>query len=108
MLDPSQHINEKFFTYIFTTSEGKAVTGLIVEETPDTVKIMENPLAKCDPTILKKSDIEERTKSKTSMMPKGLLDQLTKDEILDLIAFVYSHGNPQHKLFQGEPASRSP
>ncbi len=108
VLDPSQHINEKFYTYIFTTSEGKALTGLIVEETPDTVKIMENPLAKCDPTILKKSDIEERTKSKTSMMPKGLLDQLTKDDILDLIAFVYSHGNPQHKLFQGEPASRSP
>jgi hypothetical protein len=34
-------------------------------------------------------------------MPKGLLDKLTREEILDLIAYVVSGGDPHHKLFQG-------
>ena len=34
-------------------------------------------------------------------MPKGLLDKLTAEEILDLVAYVASGGNEQNKLFQG-------
>jgi hypothetical protein len=34
-------------------------------------------------------------------MPKGLLDKLTHEEILDLVAYVYSGGDPKHKVFQG-------
>jgi hypothetical protein len=32
-------------------------------------------------------------------MPKGLLDRLTKEEILDLMAYVLSGANPKHKAF---------
>ena len=51
ILEPSSHINEKFYTYILSLDSGKTVTGLITEETADTVKVMENPLAKCEPSI---------------------------------------------------------
>ena len=34
-------------------------------------------------------------------MPQGLLDKLTLDEILDLIAYVAAGGDASHKLFQG-------
>jgi hypothetical protein len=34
-------------------------------------------------------------------MPKGLLDKLTKEEILDLIAYIVAKGNEKHALFQG-------
>ena len=37
-------------------------------------------------------------------MPKGLLDKLTREEILDLVAYVAAHGDPKHKLFQGAHA----
>ncbi|HEX3999471.1 MAG TPA: PVC-type heme-binding CxxCH protein [Pirellulales bacterium] len=108
LVDPSEHINDKFYTYILSLDTGKTVTGLITEETADTVKLMENPLAKCEPTIVKKSSIEGRKKSNVSIMPKGLLEKLTKEEILDLVAYVYSHGDPHNKLFQGgnQTASR--
>jgi hypothetical protein len=33
-------------------------------------------------------------------MPTGLLGVLTKDEILDLLAYVLSGGNPNHEAFQ--------
>ena len=35
-------------------------------------------------------------------MPKGLLDKLTREEILDLVAYIVARGDPKHKLFQGD------
>ena len=32
-------------------------------------------------------------------MPKGLLDKLTREEILDLIGFVYAKGDGKHKMY---------
>ena len=72
---------------------GKVVTGMILEETPERIKVIENPLAKTEPVLLDRADIEERAKSPTSIMPKGLLDKLTREEILDLIAYIAARGD---------------
>ena len=37
----------------------------------------------------------------TSAMPKGLLDKLTREEILDLLAYVYSRGDAKSKVYGG-------
>jgi hypothetical protein len=37
--------------------------------------------------------------SKVSLMPPGLLNILTKDEILDLVAYVLSAGDPANPMF---------
>ena len=34
------------------------------------------------------------------MMPEGLLNTLTREEILDLVTFIRSGGNRQHEAFQ--------
>jgi putative heme-binding domain-containing protein len=102
LLEPSAKINEKYQTYIFVTKAGQTITGVILEEKPDQLKIIENPLAKSEPRILKTSDIEAREKSPVSMMPKGLLDKLSRDEILDLIAYIAARGDRNHPLFRGD------
>lgn len=99
MLEPSKRINEDFYTYTFWLDSGIAVTGLIVEETADVVKVAENPAAESRPIVLEKAEIEDRARSTLSIMPNGLLDQLTRDEILDLIAYVISRGDRNSKLF---------
>jgi putative heme-binding domain-containing protein len=101
ILDPSAKINEKFQTYTFLLDSGKTVTGLVLEENADMVKVIENPLAKAEPVVIKKSQIEEREKAKTSIMPKGLLDKLTRDEILDLIAYIAARGDKDSEFFKG-------
>ena len=100
VLEPSHKINEKYQTWILETESGKLITGLILEETADVVKIIENPLAKAEAILLKPSEILSRKKSDQSIMPKGLLDKLSREEILDLMAYLISRGNPQHRLFQ--------
>jgi putative heme-binding domain-containing protein len=101
VIDPSFRINEKYQTWAFEMKSGKLLTGIILKETPTTVEVIENPLAKAQSVVLKKADIETRNKVPTSIMPKGLLDKLTREEVLDLIAYVVAGGDPKDKLFQG-------
>jgi putative heme-binding domain-containing protein len=101
VLNPSEKINEKYQTYLFETQSGRVVTGLVLEEKGETIKVIENPLAKSEPVILKKTEIAERVKSPNSLMPKGLLDKLTREELLDLIAYVAARGDRDSPLFHG-------
>ena len=100
ILAPSKKINDKFYTYIFALESGRIISGLIVEETADVVKVIENPLASARPIEIRKTEIEARRKSAVSIMPSGLLDNLTPEEILDLLAYVVSHGDRNSRLFR--------
>ncbi|MFM7151275.1 MAG: hypothetical protein ACKO23_15680, partial [Gemmataceae bacterium] len=101
ILEPSLKIDDKFRTWTLQLDNGKTVTGMILQESPDQVQIIENPLAAgAKPITVKKSEIENRNKSPNSLMPKGLLDRMTKEEILDLLGYVISGGNPKHPVFQ--------
>jgi len=102
ILEPSLKIDEKYQTWVFDLTSGKKVTGMILEHKGDTYKVIENPLLKAEPITITESEIDQKTKSATSIMPKGLLDKLTKEEILDLIAYIAAKGDGKHPLFQGE------
>ncbi len=101
ILEPSLEISEGYQSYQFELDSGKLVTGLIVRETDDQVDVIEDPVVRPDATVLEKAQIEERTKLTTSTMPKGLLNQLSREEILDLIAYVYTGGDKTAPLFAG-------
>jgi len=101
ILEPSLKIDDKYQSWIFDLKNEKKITGMILEQKDGVYKVIENPLLKADPIIIKESEIDQKTKSKTSIMPKGLLDKLTKEEILDLIAFIVAKGNEKHPLFSG-------
>ncbi len=102
LLEPSAKIDEKYQTHVFTTKMGTVVTGMILEENAGRIKVIENPLAKTAPVLLDRADIEQHAKSPTSIMPKGLLDKMTKQEILDLIAYIAARGDARAPLFQGQ------
>ncbi len=94
ILEPSLKIDDRYRNYQFELKDGDEVPGMIVNEDADTVTIQTGPSAALLQT-LKKSDIKERQPQKFSLMPLGLLNTLTKDQILDLLAYVESAGNIQ-------------
>jgi putative heme-binding domain-containing protein len=104
IVEPSFRINEKYQTWVIETKAGKTHTGIILEEKGNAIKLIENPLAKAEPIVLKLDDIDTKVKSPVSIMPKGLLDKLTREEILDLVAYITARGNRQHPLFRAEDA----
>jgi len=100
LLEPSKDIDPKFQSSSFILDSGKIIRGMVVEESADVIKVVIDPIAKAKPTEIKKSSIDERVKSDASIMPKGLLNKLSREEILDLVAYVYARGDKKHKLFE--------
>ena len=113
IIEPSDKIHEKFQNYQFLTDEGRIITGVIVKEDADTYHVATNLLTPHSLTSLPKKSVEEKTASKISPMPTGLLNVLTKDEILDLHAFVEGGGyqlpdHLKHRHQHGEHGPQSP
>ncbi len=87
MFEPSHRIDPKYAVHIVVTDSGKVITGIVTAEDATSVSILDNPEAK-QPVVLQRSSIEEMVKTSTSMMPKALLDRFTKDEVLEILAFL--------------------
>jgi putative heme-binding domain-containing protein len=99
ILNPSKKIEKKYQSNVITLVSGKVITGLVVEETGDGLKVVDNPAAPEKITEIAKSEIEERSSSDISIMPKGVLNKLTREEILDLLAYVLAGGDAKNALF---------
>ena len=55
-------------------------------------------------TTIKATEIYKMSASKTSMMPAGLLNTLSEEDILDMMAYLRSGGNPDHEFFKKIPS----
>ncbi len=87
ILEPSHRIESKYAMQTILTIDGKTMSGIVVAENDETLTLLSNPDAK-EPEIILQDDIELIKRSATSMMPKALMDQYTKDEILELMAYL--------------------
>lgn len=87
ILLPSKVIAEGYNTYIFALANGKILEGFIVRETKDLVVIRTS--AAEEHTIAIK-DIDERKKSDKSLMPEGLVANLTVQDLASLVDYVQS------------------
>ena len=89
--DQYQSINVKL-------KNGDDFTGRLLEETPEKLVLLIDPLSNIQREI-NRSDVQSREPSKISPMPDGLVSILTKEEILDLMAYLESGGNKSAAAF---------
>lgn len=101
IIDPSQQISDQYADTEIRTREGRLHSGLVVEETNTTVSMRPNPLSE-DTIEISRSSIVRRSTSAVSRMPSGLMAILERDEVLDLLAFVLSGGDPEDPRFDEE------
>jgi len=92
IIEPSHTIEDKYAMHLILTESGQTLSGIITAEDKNSVTILASQEAKAT-TVISRDDIEEMTKSKTSMMPKALLDQYTQDEIFEIMAYLESAGS---------------
>lgn len=91
ILEPSKIIDEKFRQTNFVLKDDTEITGTIARENEKSVFVQANPLSD-QTTELLKTNIRERRPSALSPMPTGLLNVLTVEQILDLLAFFENSG----------------
>ena len=100
IIHPSKEINEQFAPVVVTRQDGSTVSGVIVNLNGDSVQI-NTDLSDPDQRVsVDRKQVRSIEVSKVSPMPPMLLNMLTKAEVLDLVAFVLSGGDKEHRFFK--------
>ena len=87
LLFPSVSLVRSYEPVVVVTHAGKLHNGLIRKETPDEIVLATG--AK-EEVRVSRAEIEEIRPSTVSVMPAGLDTQLTREQLIDLIAFLKS------------------
>jgi len=99
IINPSKEINEQFVPVVLTKLDGEQITGIIVNLSGDSVTVntdLSNPNQR---TGVDRKLVKSMEPSKVSPMPEGLLNVLSQEDIMDLVAYVLSGGNAQNGMF---------
>jgi putative heme-binding domain-containing protein len=89
ILLPSKAIKENYHAMIVNTKQGLTHTGIKVQESADKLVLRTKDDAE---VVIPTKDIDEKENSKTSLMPDGLTDTLTRGELVDLVRFLSELG----------------
>ena len=89
ILEPSHRIEPKYTMHKVLTFDGNVLTGVLVDENDDFVFMLTSAEDK-EPIKVAQDDIDAMVPSKVSIMPKALMNQYTKDEIFELMAYLKS------------------
>ncbi len=85
ILEPSAGISFGFEAWQIELKNGEEAYGIIVSETENELTLKD---ARAIPTTLKKSDIAQRTQSKLSIMPAGMQQVMSTQELVDLVEYL--------------------
>jgi putative heme-binding domain-containing protein len=99
IINPSKEINEQFAPIIATRNSGEQVSGVVVNLGGDTVTLNTDLSDPNQRVSIDRKDLKSIELSKISPMPPMLLSMLTKDEVLDLLAYILSGGDRAHAMF---------
>lgn len=100
MVEPNKVISDQYKASIIETNSGKLVTGKVASETATTVVLVTDPEDSTKVVEIKKNEIESIKPSPVSLMPAKLIDGLNQNEVLDLLAYMLSKGDPGSPFFK--------
>ena len=100
LVEPSKVISDQYQATTFVLESGKSITGRVANLNGKRIMVIDDMLNPGRMKSINVDEVEEKLLSKTSMMPTGLLDTLNTDEILDLVAYLKSGGDPNHEIYK--------
>ncbi len=105
VFDPSLVIGASYQARTVLTSDGRTLTGLLAEDSPQRVvlKVQGGKLE-----TIARGDVDEMDVSKLSLMPEGVEKQLQPQEIADLFAFLTLDKPPSDPTAKQLPGVREP
>ena len=99
IVDPGKEISDQYGSSIFKLKDGTQVIGRIMNMKGDDYWVNTDMMTPSTITNVNADDIESIEPSPVSMMPPGLIATMKDDDILDLLAYLISGGDPDHELF---------
>ncbi len=92
ILFPSHVISDQYASRTVLTSDGHLHTGIQVPSETDKVVLVDSEGQRIE---IPRDDVDEIAPSTTSVMPEGLLNELTLEEISDLFAYLNGTRAPE-------------
>ena len=89
IVDPSAVIRQEFLAYIVNTKDGRTLNGLMVEQSPETITLVD---AKNVRSVVRRDQIDDLQASPISLMPEKLLESLEEQQLRDLFAYLQGDG----------------
>ena len=86
VVDPSASVAANFRSVSIAMTDGRVLSGVVGQQNERTLTL----LTAKDPLTLDRSEIEEITPTNLSLMPDGLLQNLTPEQVRDLFAYLMS------------------
>ena len=100
IINPSAVISDQFGTEQIERTDGDPIVGRVVGEADGELQIMANPFAPDEKITVKTAAVKARKPFNVSMMPPGLINSLSPDELQDLLAYILSGGNAGDAMFR--------
>lgn len=88
IIDPSAMVANDFRMAIVQLNDGRVVTGSITERTDRTITVQ----GLSEKMVLNTADVKQVNTMPMSLMPEGLLQTLSDEQVRDLIAYLMSKG----------------
>jgi putative heme-binding domain-containing protein len=91
IVSPSETIAQNYRGDVLELSGGRTLTGQIIptlDYRAPHLLLAENPLQPDQAKKIPKAEVLVRKRSNLSIMPSGLLNNLSKQEVLDLLAYL--------------------
>jgi len=85
LLDPSIEIREGFVQTLIETRDGRSLSGVVVDQDSTVVVVR---AADGQDTTIRREEIQELRHSQLSLMPEGLLDGLSEQQLRDFFAYL--------------------
>jgi putative membrane-bound dehydrogenase-like protein len=85
ILNPSAAIESRYVNYLVTTTDGRMYDGILAAETPGSITLRGG--AGGDVTLLR-TKIAEMRASSISLMPEGLEEAMSKEDLAGIIAYL--------------------
>jgi putative heme-binding domain-containing protein len=87
ILEPSKVVSEQYQNWSLELADGDEVSGRLISETAERI-ILETDWRTGAQTRVRRDDVKRFRPSSLSPMPEGLVNVLTREEILDLVAYL--------------------
>ncbi len=100
ILEPSATLNGQYYHTEFTLRDGTVVRGTVVGVVGERLRVAPVMLVPDVTVEVAKADIASEAPSPVSPMPAGLVDTFSRDQILDLMAFLDAGGDPDAAIYR--------
>ncbi len=107
IIDPNKTISDQYGATVFFLKEGGSIMGRLTNEDADQYYVSQNPFSPQDIRKVAKSSVSKTRVSEVSPMLPGMINRLNPQELVDLMAYLKSGGNPKDTIFSNSNRSTS-